>query len=48
MSDVATALDLGSRAGCRASRRTVAWSAIALNFSLWGGIVIGLVRLLGD
>ena len=47
MSDAAAAMRPETHGGYWPSRRLVAWSAIALNFSIWGGAAFGATRLFG-
>ena len=47
MLDVAATVESQPDWGCWPSRRVVVWSAILLNFSLWGAILSGTARLIG-
>ena len=47
MHDGVATVGLQPDAGSWPSRRVVVWSAILLNFSLWGAILSGTARLIG-
>ena len=47
MLDAVAIVDAEPGTGFWPSRRVVAWSAILLNFSLWGAILSGTARLIG-